>query len=129
MREIDAGCHQIDQFAGLFFEFAFSCDVVGPVGNERSRNSAFVYEMFVLAKRCVADIRPAFSISDIRVGRTGHHVFAVQHRPTITRATRFAPGFQCSLHPSPAKSARPLLSRFHFYQCLPDFLHYPAEKE
>src|SRR5690606_37789003 len=68
---INARGHDVNEVAGLAFEFAAASGTVGPVGDERRRDAAFVDEMLIHAERRVGGVGPFDAVSSVGIGRAG----------------------------------------------------------
>ena len=88
--EINASGHEINEVPGLAFEFAVTLgvDALGPMGDERRADTAFVHPMFVFSERRVAGVGPSEAVTVIGIGAAGHHLGALLHHPAIAGAAR-----------------------------------------
>ena len=86
-RNIHAGGHEIDEVSGLALEPAvvLGVDALGPMGNQRRRDAAFVRKVFVFAKWCIGHIRPASAHTGEGILCPCHGVGPVFHRATTAR--------------------------------------------
>mgnify|MGYP000082429128 CR=1 FL=1 len=88
LAKVNAGGHEVDEVAGLAFEFAVPlfADAAWPMSDERRADAAFVHPMLVLAERRVAGVGPGEAVAVVGVRAAGHHAGALLHHATIAGA-------------------------------------------